>query len=135
MMNNMNELLSLDISIIEENDEKRDYALRQLRREIETLGIEDVNALSEPQTVDAGAKSIDPATLNALLLSITPITLTKVLEFMHSWITRKEGRTIKIKIQKSRGTTIEVEIPSSMSSKELKQLIKTVETSISNNSK
>ncbi len=135
MMNNMNELLSLDIAIIEENDEKRDYALRQLRREIETLDIGDVNALSEPQTVDAGAKSIDPATINALLLSITPITITKVLEFMHSWVTRKEGRTIKIKIQKSRGTTIEVEIPSSMSSKELKQLIKTVETSISNNSK
>lgn len=135
MMNNMNELLSLDIAIIEENDEKRDYALRQLRREIETLDMGDVKALSESQTVDAGAKSIDPATLNALLLSITPITLTKVLEFLHSWITRKEGRTIKIKIQKSRGTTIEVEIPSSMSSKELKQLIKTVETSISNNSK
>ena len=119
MMNNMNELLSLDIAIIEENDEKRDYALRQLRREIETLDIGDVNPLSGPQTVDAGAKSIDPATINALLLSITPITLTKVLEFIHSWVTRKEGRTIKIKIQKSRGTTIEVDIPSSMSSKEL----------------
>jgi hypothetical protein len=130
-MNSPNELLNLTVTLIESDIEQRDYAIRQLQREIADLDVGTIEAFSKDNQTSTGEKSFDPATLNALLLSIAPITVTKILEYLHNWITRKEGRSIRIKIQKSKGSAVEIEIPSSMSTKELKKLIKTVETSMS----
>jgi hypothetical protein len=132
-MSHLEEFQKIIITIADDDVEQQDYAVRQLRQELSQLILEPIEFYSQNSQIPEGAKSIDPETLNALILSIAPISFMKLLEFLHNWMMRKEGRVIKIKVQKLNGQSVEIEVPASTSQQELKMWIKTVEAAISDN--
>ena len=69
---------------------------------------------------------IDPVLLGVLAVGVGPIVLTKVLEFLHAWAMRREGRVVKIRIQAGPDSSLEVEVPAIMPRSEVKTWINTV---------
>ena len=78
-----------------------------------------------------GAKGFDPALLGALAATAAPIVLPKILDFLHAWTLRREGRVVKVKIQRSDGSAIEGEFPETMSPEQARRWIKTVASGLS----
>ncbi len=102
-----------------------DRATRQLRDEIRELNVESVE-LVKHSTIPKGAKSAEAATVGALAVTTVPIVLPKLIECIQNWVTRREGRTIKIKTQVGE-RSLEVEYsPTAMSQAELKGLVNTL---------
>ena len=69
-----------------------------------------------------GAKVGDPVTLGALTLSLAPIVIPAVLEFLKSWMGRKEGRSVVIRAKVGDSTT-EIEIKAPISQAEISALV------------
>jgi hypothetical protein len=96
--------------------EELDRITRQLRRELLDLDVESVKFVeSDASETARGSKAIDPVVLGALVVAVGPTLLTKFLEFLHAWAMRREGCTIKIKIQSKKGALVEVEVPATTS--------------------
>lgn len=124
-------LIKLTIYVEQPNADRveADNAIHGLREELKDF---DVGAISwvGAGTDSKGAKgSIDPAVLGALLIAVTPIVLSKILEFLHAWAMRREGRSIKIKFKNKESELVEVEIPRDMKPTELQMWIKAVKNS------
>jgi len=105
--------------------EEIDRIAYQLCSEIREYDVESVDLIRGEPTRQ-GAKSLDAVALGGLMVVVSPILLTKFLEFLHAWALRREGRTVKIKIQTEDGTMLEVDVPSSMSPTEIKSRISTI---------
>ena len=54
----------------------------------------------------SGAK--DRLLLGMLAVSVGPVLLPKFLDFLHAWSMRREGRTVKVKLQTAEGAALEV---------------------------
>ncbi len=128
MSNNLLEF-SLHLNLINSDDEELQRATRQLFFELQDTDIESVKTItagSAPQ----GTKAIDPILLGALAVAVTPTMVTKFLEFLHAWAMRKEGHTIKLKVQTKEGASLEIEVPTSMSPAEAKNWVNTLSENI-----
>ncbi len=127
-----NGLLEINIELSGQELEQLDISTRQLYTELKSLEIETIKFFVSKEPQPEGVKAVDPATVNALILTVSPILITKLLEFLHSWNLRKDGRSIKIKIQKQDGQSVEVEVPASTSPKVLNDWLNSVEALLTN---
>jgi len=124
----------IQINLAVETDDGDPYeqaqTVYQLRDDIKGLGEEEV-ALVAQDSLNEGARSIDPLIVGALVVAVVPAILPKFLEFLQTWMMRREGRTVKISITRQKGESIEIEIPYTMSLPEVKQWITTIQDTIS----
>lgn len=102
--------------------EELDRLTRRLRDEILELQVESVEPVRGAPAPE-GTKGVDPMILGALVVAVGPTTLTKLLEFLHAWAMRREGQTVKLKLQNEGGASLEVEVPATMSPAEVKQWV------------
>ncbi len=98
-----------------------DLATRRLRAELQELPIDSV-ALATAGTLPAGAKGGDPVAIGALTLSLAPIVVPALIEFLKSWLSRKEGRTVIIRNKVGDAET-EVEIKAPLSEAAISDLV------------
>jgi hypothetical protein len=126
----------LQVSIEKCDIEELSNQTYELRRELlEFEDVKRVDLINEESTLQ-GTKAADLTLLGALLVVAIPIVLEKLLEFIHSWSMRGEGRTVKISVQTSKGDSINVEAPTSMKQDEVKKWIIAVQETLPvNNSK
>lgn len=108
------ESIALLITVI---DDDLDMTTRQLYSELQDLDLESV-ALVKQDSAPQGAKLGDPVLLGTLAVAVGPLVLSKLLEFLHAWAMRGEGRTIRIKIELA-DRSLEAEVPATMSRTEV----------------
>jgi hypothetical protein len=77
----------------------------------------------------SGTKGIDPM-IAAISFSMLSNSLPQILVFLHDWALRREGRVLKIKIQSKKDKFIEMEIPTALSKKEVKDWIETIQSAM-----
>ena len=106
---------------------------RQLRAEIQEMEVESVELVSD-ETLPEGAKSAEAVTLGALAVAVLPEAIPKLIDYLKSWVTRRDDRTIKIKTQVG-DRSLEVECsPKTMPPDELKSLVDTLTESLTRES-
>lgn len=100
-----------------------DHLTRQLHHEIAGLDVAAVD-LVKGSAVPVGAKSVEAAvTLGSLAVVVLPTLLPKVVEFLQSWLTRGENRSVKLKLQ-MQGNSVEVEYsPAGASAADIQGLV------------
>jgi hypothetical protein len=109
----------------EVGDDGLDMQTRNLRGELLDLGVSDAELVRD-QVTPEGTKSAEAVTLGSLALVVLPSFLPKLVEYLQSWTQRDENRRVKIKTQVG-DRSIELDyLPSSLSAKELKQLVETL---------
>lgn len=94
-----------------------DRSTRRLRAEIQELPIDSASLLTSE--TPAGAKAGEAVTLGALVVSLAPVVVPALVDFLKSWMARKEGRTV---ILRTRGGT-EVEIKAPLSEAGIAKLV------------
>ena len=102
--------------------EELDRTTRRLRTELKDLSVESVS-LSTAGRLPAGAKAADPVTLGAITISLAPVVIPPLIEFLKSWMARKEGRTVVIR-KRVGDTSTEIEIKSALSDSAIAALVK-----------
>lgn len=126
----LNELI-LNIEIQMPNFEN-DYitlSTRQLLADIKKFDVKSAD-LVKRETNAVGSKSVDPVVIGAVVITLLPNTLAQVLQFLHDWSLRKEGRTIKIKVQSKDGAIVEIEVPETISPVEVNRWISMVKKQV-----
>jgi hypothetical protein len=109
--------------------EELDAATRQLRSELLDLQVESVDLVAS-QDVPAGAKSAEAITLGTMAITVLPIFIPKIIEFLQSWVTRNDGKTVKVKSQVG-DRSIELEFSKkAISQQDLKTLLDTLSGSL-----
>lgn len=129
MDNSLEEILcELSIQEISLDPNNSDLWKRELQIELIETGLISV-VTTNPDAMPNGTKGVDPV-LAALGFSMLSNSLPQILTFLHDWALRREGRVLKIKIQTEKDRFIEIEIPSSMSKKELTEYINIAQSAI-----
>jgi hypothetical protein len=109
--------------------EELDSITRQLRSELLDLQVENVDLITT-QDVPPGAKSAEAITLGTMAITVLPIFVPKIIEFLQSWVTRNDGKTVKVKSQAG-DRSIEIEFSQkAISQQELKTLLDTLTNSL-----
>jgi hypothetical protein len=101
--------------------EELDHATRSLRAELQDLPIDSIS-LATAGEVPAGAKAGDAVAIGSLVLSLAPIVMPVLIDFLKSWIARKEGRLIVIR-KKLGDAATEIEIKAPLSESTIAELV------------
>jgi hypothetical protein len=127
MTNNVVEM-QLEFNVDDGDYGQLDSLTHQLNYELQDLDIQSVDYLRlEPIS---GVKSTDPIIVGALLIAVGPTVIGKVFEFLQAWTMRREGLTMKIKIQTEHGESLEIEVPTTTSPDEVKNWINTLSNTL-----
>lgn len=102
---------------------------RRIWADLRQQNVESVEPIRE-RNVPEGAKAMDPALLSALVVAVAPTMLSQLLEFLHAWAMRREGRVVKVKLQTGDGRVVEGEFPATMSQEDARQWIAVVAKSL-----
>lgn len=131
----MNEKIDVIIQVDtqESDDTTIDNMARLLLEEIRELDVDSAKLLDSGVS-QAGAKGLDPV-LGTLIVTLGATVLTKILEFLHAWAMRREDQIVRIKIQVPDMTSIEVEVPQTAKTDEVKAWIQTVEQALAKQQK
>lgn len=114
--------LTLVVKPGDADPDELDLDTRGLLTELRDLPLESVS-LAPAGELPKGAKAGDAVSLGALSLSLAPVVVPALVEFLKSWLARREGRSVVIR--KKRGATAtEIEIKSPMSESAIAALIK-----------
>jgi hypothetical protein len=117
--------LMVQLAFKDGDAEELERLTRQLSEDLRELDVERVEPVSGG-ALPEGAKGVDPMLLGMLAVWVGPVLLPKFLDFLHAWAMRREGRTVKVKLQKADGSALEVEVPATMSRTEVKTWVNTV---------
>jgi hypothetical protein len=98
--------LTLQVGQDDADPDDVDRDTRRLRAELQELPIESASLVAAK--TPAGAKAGDAVTLGALVVSLAPVVVPALVEFLKSWMARKEGRTIVVK---RKGTEFQIKAP------------------------
>jgi hypothetical protein len=109
--------------------EDLDALTRQLRNEIEELGVESVRLATSPQA-PAGTKSMEAVTIGALAVTVLPAALPRLIEFLQAWTLRGKDQTVKIKAVVG-DRSVDVEYPAGASETVVKELIQRMTDTLS----
>ena len=85
----------VQVSANDATEEELDQMTRQLLSELRELNIESAE-LTKGESAPAGSKG-DPITLGSIALVAVPAILPKVVDLVHAWVMRGQGRTVKFK--------------------------------------
>lgn len=125
--------LTVQVALKDGDAEELEALTRQLSQELRELDVERVEPISGGAAPE-GAKGLDPVMLGMLAVWAGPIVLPKFLEFLHAWAMRREGRTVKVKLQKADGSALEVEVPAAMPPAQVKTWISAVSEALAQKS-
>ena len=114
--------LTLLVGQPDADPDELDRSTRRLRAELQDLSLESVS-LATSGELPAGAKAADPVTLGALAVSLAPVVMPALIEFLKSWMARKEGRTVVIRKKRGDAST-EIEIRAPLSEADIAALAK-----------
>ena len=109
--------------------EDLDAMTRQLRNEIEELGVESVR-LATGQEAPAGSKSMEAVTIGALAVTILPAALPRLIEFLQAWTLRSKDQMVKIKASVG-DRSVDVEYPAGASETVVRELIQKMTDTLS----
>jgi hypothetical protein len=98
--------LTVEVGQGDVDPEELDCATRRLRAELQELPIESASLVAAEKPT--GTKAGEAVTLGALAISLAPVVVPALVDFLKSWIARKEGRTI---VLRRKGTTVEIKAP------------------------
>ena len=104
-----------------------DALTRQLRSEIQDLGVESVGLASA--AAPTGTKSMEAVTIGALAVTILPTAIPRLIEFLQAWSLRSKDRTVKIKASVG-DRSVDVEYPAGASETVVKELIEKMTVSL-----
>jgi hypothetical protein len=113
--------LTLLLKPTDADSDQLDQATRSLRTELQDLPIDSV-ALTTAGEAPAGTKSGEAVTLGALTLTLAPIVVPALVDFLKTWLARKEGRRVVIR-RKVGDAATEVEISAPLSDSALSELV------------
>jgi hypothetical protein len=116
--------LTLLVNRGESDAEERDRATRQLRTELQDLPVDTVSVPTSGK-LPAGAKAGDALAVGALAVSLAPVFVPALVNFLKTWMTRKEGRSIVIR-KKVGDTATEIEIKAPLSESAISELIERI---------
>jgi hypothetical protein len=97
---------------------------RHLRSELRDLPIESVDAATGG-TAPAGSKSGELILLGVLALKLTPIVVRPLVDFLKTWVKRKEGRKVTLKT-KIRGRQIELRVEGGVPAKDVDAFVQAI---------
>jgi hypothetical protein len=116
--------LTLLVNRGETDAEERDRATRLLRTELQDLPVDTVSVPTSGK-LPAGAKAGDALAVGALAVSLAPVVVPSLVNFLRTWMTRKEGRSIVIR-KKVGDTATEIEIKAPLSESAISELIERI---------
>jgi hypothetical protein len=85
----------LQVSGIDATEEEVDMMTRQLLAELRDLDVESAR-LEKGSPAPAGSKG-DPITIGAIAVEVLPAAIPALVKFIHAWMARGRGRTVKFK--------------------------------------
>jgi hypothetical protein len=109
--------------------EDLDAMTRQLRNEIQELGVEAVR-LATTSNTPAGTKSMEAVTIGALAVTVLPAALPRLIEFLQAWTLRSKDQTVKIKASVG-DRSVDVEYPAGASETVVRDLIRKMTETLS----
>lgn len=121
--------LSVQLTLEDGDEAQVDSLTRSLRQEILELDVESAEMASEGE-VPEGTKALDMVLLGTLMVAVAPIVVTQLLEFLQAWTMRREGRTLKVRVETPEGSAVEIEVPETTSREEVQTWIETVRTGL-----
>lgn len=122
-------ILNIEVQMPNFENDYVDLSTRQLLADIKKLEVKSADLIKR-ETNAVGSKSVDPVVIGAVVITLLPNTLTQVLQFLHDWSLRKEGRTIKIKVQSKDGAVVEIEVPETISPVEARKWVSMVKEQV-----
>jgi hypothetical protein len=114
--------LNLQTSVGNPDAHELDRETRHLIKELHNLNFHVIIDLPSDIAPEK-TKTVDPVIVGAIIVALSPTFITKLLEFLHAWCMRREGRSIKIKIQLDEKRLIEIDVSETMPIEELKKRI------------
>jgi hypothetical protein len=123
--------LRLNVKLtLEDGDEAQlDSLTRSLRKEILELDVDSAEMASEGEAPE-GAKALDMVLLGTLMVAVAPIVVTQLLEFLQAWTMRREGRSLKVRLEAPEGGAVEIQVPETTSREEVQNWIETVRAAL-----
>lgn len=85
----------LQVSAVDATEEDVDMMTRRLLGELRELDVESVK-LERGSPAPIGSKG-DPITIGAIAIEVLPATIPSLVKFIHAWMQRGRGRTVKFK--------------------------------------
>lgn len=101
--------LLVQVGASEADIEEIDRLTRELLGELRELPLESANLVSESQR-GPGAKSVSVEVIGWLVAGVLPTFLPNLINFLQSWLKRRDGKTIKIKAANGK-KSFEIELP------------------------
>lgn len=129
-MNIQDGYITCEVSIDDNSvdSEKLSQWLLDLKREVDATNL--ITLLpAKIEISPTGTKGVDPV-LAAIGFSMLSNSLPQILTFLHDWALRRENRVLKVKIQSKKDKFIEMEIPTGLSKKEVKDWIESIQSAI-----
>jgi hypothetical protein len=121
--------LVISLSLDDGEQKELDNLTYELQSEIEQLGVDAVNRVSEGEAPD-GTKAVDWLSIGTFAVTLAPTIIPPLFELLKSWVDRKPSTPVKIKVKVGRkNAQIEYD-PTKTSAKELESLLKSLAKSI-----
>lgn len=107
---------------VEGDEEDVERATRQLRDEIRDLPIESVE-LERGGVAPAGSKTGELLVLGSLAVQLAPLVMPPLVDFLKTWVTRKEGRSVVVK-RKVGDRLVELRVNGGVSRKDIESFLR-----------
>jgi hypothetical protein len=121
--------LKIELSVEGGDAEELDDLTRELKREIETLGVESVKSVSAGSVL-AGTKSADWTMIGQLAVTLAPSVIPPLIDLLKSWVERKPSTPVKIRLKAGKKTAQIEYDPTKTNAKDLELLVKSLTRSM-----
>ncbi len=121
--------VELELSVEGGDAEELDDLTRELKLEIEQIGVESVKRVAEGMP-PAGAKGADWTMIGQLVVTLAPSIVPPLIEVLKSWVERKPSTPVKIKIRAGKRTAQIEYDPTKTKAADLELLVKSLSKSL-----
>lgn len=128
-MTNVYRDLKIELSVEGGDLRELDDLTRELRMELETLGVESVKSVSAG-SAPAGSKSADWAAIGQLVVTLAPSVIPPLVDLLKAWVERKPSTPVKIRLKAGRKTAQIEYDPTKTNAKDLELLVKSLTRSM-----
>jgi hypothetical protein len=128
-MTNIYREVKIELSVEGGDAGELDDLTRELKMEIEALGVEAVKSVSAGN-VPSGTKSADWAMIGQLAVTLAPSVITPLIDLLKSWVERKPSTPVKIRLKAGKKTAHIEYDPTKTNAKDLELLLKSLTRSM-----